>query len=144
MHDGDAMARTLKAAVAGNLAEAVQPAEEVTKKTNGDTVEARSVSRTIRTVEDLLSHIEADLTRYEVAASEATKWESAAVDRSTGQWMTVELHRVFVRLRPKVGPRVEELVGAMIAGASGRLRVRDSRTWTKSVKGRPWAVLPGP
>lgn len=135
------MARTLKAAVAGHLPAAAQPAEEVTRKTTGDTLEARSVSRTIRTVEDLLAHIEADLTRYEVAASEATKWESAAVDRSTGQWMTVELHRVFVRLRPKAGPRVEELVGAMIAGASGGLRVRDSRTLTKSVKGRPWAVL---
>ncbi len=34
--------------------------EEVTKKTAGDAVEARSVSRTIRTVEDLLAHIEAD------------------------------------------------------------------------------------
>jgi predicted phosphodiesterase len=114
--------------------------EEVTKKATGDAVEARSVSRTIRTVEDLLAHIEADLTRFEVAASEATKWEGLTADRETGQPVVTELFRVFVRLRPKAGPSVAEAVEAMIVAAGGGLRVRDSRT--AKVRGdRPWAVL---
>lgn len=139
---GDAMAgRTLRAEVAQNLPAAPEPAEEVTRKADGDTLEARSVSRTIRTVEDLLRHVEADMTSYEVAASEATKWEVATVDRATGEPTVTELFRVWVRLKPRAGPKVEELVEAMIAGAGGRLRVRDSRTLTKSVRGRPWAVL---
>jgi predicted phosphodiesterase len=114
--------------------------EEVTQKATGDAVEARSVSRTIRTVEDLLAHIEADLTRFEVAASEATKWEGLTADRETGQPVVTELFRVFVRLRPKAGPSVAEAVEAMIVAAGGGLRVRDSRI--AKVRGdRPWAVL---
>jgi predicted phosphodiesterase len=136
--------RTLKAEIAANLPAADTPREEVTRKADGDTLEARSVSRTIRTVEDLLVHVEADLDRYEVAASEATKWEVATVDRSTGEPTVTELFRVWVRLRPKAGPKVEELVASMIEAASGALTKSvkgGRRTLTKSVKGRPWAVL---
>jgi hypothetical protein len=115
--------------------------EEVSQKASGDAVEARSVSRTIRTVEDLLRHIEADLTRYEVAVSEATRWEGLTADRETGQPVVTELFRVFVRLRPKAGPSVAEAVEAMIAGAAAGLRVRDSRTANKRRADRPWAVL---
>ena len=132
--------RTLRAEVAGNLPTPPEQAEHVTRKTDGDALEARSVSRTIRTVDDLLAHVEADLERYEVAASEATKWEGMSVDRSTGEPVVTELFRVFVRLRPRVGPKVEELVAAMIAAASGKLRVRDSRT-ASARSDRPWAVL---
>lgn len=133
--------RALRAEIAQNLPAAPEPAEEVTRKADGDTLEARSVSRTIRTVEDLLAHVEADMTRYEVAASEATKWEVATVDRATGEPTVTELFRVWVRLKPKAGPKVEELVEAMIAGAGGRLRVRDSRTADKRRTRGPWAVL---
>ena len=49
-------------------------AEEVTQSQTGDTLEARSTSKRIKTVEDLLRHIEADMSRFEIAASEATKW----------------------------------------------------------------------
>ena len=118
-------------------------AEQVQVKTraDGDTMEARSTSRTIRTVEDLLNHIQADMTRYEVAASEATKWECASVDRSTGQPIVTELFRVFVRLKPKPGPTVRECVEAMIEAARGGIR--------KPIVPRPrpvktsdrWAVL---
>lgn len=132
--------RTLRAEVAQNLRAAPEPAEEVTRKADGDTLEARSVSRTIRTVEDLLAHVEADMTRYQVAASEATKWEVATVDRATGEPTVTELFRVWVRLKPRAGPKVAELVEAMIAGAGGRLRVRDSRN-AKPRTDRPWAVL---
>lgn len=96
-------------------------AEQVTQKRDGDTLEARSTSRRIKTVEDLLAHIEADMTRYEVAASEATKWECASSDGDGGTTVT-ELHRVFVRLRPKAGPNMTEAVEAMIQAAKRELR----------------------
>jgi len=114
--------------------------EEVTQKSAGDALEARSVSRTIRTVEDLLRHIEADLTRFEVAASEATKWEGLTADRETGEPVVTELFRVFVRLRPKAGPSVRELVEAMIAGAAGSVRQPKRPSHGRKQSGL-WSVL---
>jgi len=93
-------------------------AEQVTERRDGDTLEARSTSRRIKTVEDLLRHIEADLDKYEVAASEATKWECG-----DGDGGTIELHRVFVRLKPKAAPSVTEAVEAMIRAAARKVRM---------------------
>lgn len=109
-------------------------AEQVTKRTDGDAVEARSTSRRIKTVEDLLRHIEADMSKYEVAASEATKWECG-----DGEGGTIELHRVFVRLRPKGGPTTREAVEAMIKAAAKSIR----RTAVAKPKPRSglWQVL---
>lgn len=97
-------------------------AEQVTERREGDTLEARSTSRRIKTVEDLLRHIEADMSKYEIAASEATKWECG--DGSGG---SIELHRVFVRLKPKAGPSVAEAVEAMIRAASRKLRAPQTK-----------------
>jgi hypothetical protein len=113
--------------------------EEVTQRSTGDGVEARSVSQTIRTVDDLLRHIEADLERFEVAVSEATKWEGLTADKDTGKPIVTELFRVFVRLKPKAGPSVRECVEAMISSALAGRRVR-ARPIPKSKRG-PWAVL---
>jgi hypothetical protein len=109
----------LRAAVSSALPAATpsQTAEQVTQGQTGDTLEARSTSRRIKTVEDLLKHIEADLDRFQVVASEATKWECG-----DGNGGTVELHRVFVRLKPKAGPSVQECVEAMITAAKRELR----------------------
>lgn len=96
--------------------------EEVTKKQLGDTLEARSVSATIRTVDDLLRRIEADLTRFEVAASEASSWEGLTADRATGKPIVTTLHRVFIRLKPRAGPGTRELVEAMLEAARGSIR----------------------
>lgn len=97
-------------------------AEQVSVADKDGTREARSVSRTIRTVEDLLRHIEADMDRYEVAASEATKWECATAG-DDGPEVT-ELFRVFVRLKPKGGPTTREVVEAMLAAAKRDLPSR--------------------
>ncbi len=115
--------------------------EEVTKRETADGLEARSVSARIRTVEDLLRHIEADMERFEVAQSEATKWEGLTADRETGQPVVTELHRVHVRLKPRGGPTTRECVEAMIEAAKADIR--------KPIKPRPrytkptdqWAVL---
>ena len=131
----------LAAASAGSSPKPAPDAEQVTQRRDGDVLEARSTSRRIKTVEDLLAHIEADLERYEVAASEATKWECASSDGDGGTTVT-ELHRVFVRLKPRGGPTTKEIVEAMIAGASGGIR----RPLTKAVKAPKrdglWQVLP--
>jgi len=114
-------------------------AEQVTQRTDGNGFEARSCSRTIRTVEDLLRHVEADMSRFEVAASEATKYEGLTADKATGKPIVSELFRVWVRLRPKAGPTVQECVEAMIASASAGFRVR-ARPAAPARRG-PWAVL---
>ena len=122
-------------AVAASVAHQAPTGEQLTQKQEGDTLEARSTSQTIKTVDDLLRHIEADMSRYEIAASEATKWSCG--DGSGG---TIELHRVFVRLKPKAGPSVAEAVEAMIKAASRKLRVPQ----TKKPPRREglWQVLP--
>jgi hypothetical protein len=131
----------LAAASAGATPKPGHDAEQVTQKRDGDVLEARSTSRRIKTVEDLLRHIEADLERYEVAASEATKWECATAG-DDGEPIVTELHRVFVRLKPRGGPTTKEIVEAMIAGAAGGIR----RPVTKAVKAQKrdglWQVLP--
>ena len=106
-----AQRKSLAQSVAEKLPQpkASAPSEQVTKTQDGDTLEARSTSRRIKTVDDLLRHIEADLTRYDVVASEATKWEVATAD-ANGEPTVCELHRVFVRLKPKAGPTVAEAV----------------------------------
>ena len=128
--DGVAAARVSKAA--GVIADA----EQVTQSKSGDVLEARSTSRRIKTVEDLLRHIEADMSRFEIAASEATKWECG-----NGEGNSIELHRVFVRLKPKGGPTTREIVQSMIDAARKDIR----KPLTKSVKApkrdAPWQVL---
>ena len=91
--------------------------QEVQQSASESGIEARANGKRIKTVDDLLRHIDADLTRYEVAESQATKYEVATKDPSTGKVSTTELHRVYVKLKPKAGPNVLEAVEAMIAGA---------------------------
>ena len=130
--------KTLAASVASKLppAKPAADAEQVTQRQDGDSLEARSTSRRIKTVEDLLRHIEADMARFEVAQSEATKWECG-----DGDGGTIELHRVFVRLKPKGGPTTIEVVEAMIDAAKKTLR----KPLTKNVKAPKadglWQVL---
>lgn len=109
--------------------------EEVTKKVDGDAVEARSTSRRIKTVEDLLAHIQADMSKFDIAASEATKWECG-----DGDGGTIELHRVFVRLKPKAGPATREVVEGMIKAASRQIRLPPRAAARRPAKGQ-WQVL---
>lgn len=134
---------SLKSSVASKLPAAAAPldTEQVTQRRDGDTVEARSQSRTIRTVEDLLRHIEADMSVYEVSASEGTKWESASVDRNTGEPVVTELFRVWVRLRPRAGPSVKECVEAMIEAAAKRIRRPPVPKQKPPAGDGPWVVL---
>ena len=114
--------------------------EEVTQRQTPEGMEARSVSDRIRTVEDLLRHIEADMRRFEIAVSEATKWEGLTADRETGEPVVTELHRVFVRLRPKAGPGIAEAVESMIAAATRDIRRPAAKSHGKPKPGL-WQVL---
>jgi predicted phosphodiesterase len=115
-------------------------AEQVTQRRDGDTLEARSTSRRIKTVEDLLEHIGADLTKYEVAASEATKWECGVGDGNGGVSVT-ELHRVFVRLKPKAGPGVQECVAALIDAAASRVAKKAVPARRRPARAGLWQVI---
>ena len=108
---------------------------QITTKIEGDQTIVHSASHGIKTVDDLLAHIEADLTKFEVAASEATVWESPCGDAK------VPLYRVWVRLKPRGGPATAEIVAAMIAGAAKSGMI--GRPKAKAHKARPgaWQVL---
>jgi len=131
---------SVAAKVAASSAEPAPDAEQVTERRQGAEIEYRSTSRKIRTVEDLLAHIEADMTRFEIAASEATKWEVATAGDG-GTPIVTELHRVFVRLRPRGGPAVAELVEAMIAGAAAAGRIGRPKAKAAKRQPGPWQVL---
>lgn len=111
------------------------PEQEVQQTTTESGVEAKAVGSRIKTVEDLLKHIGADLTKFEVAKSEATKYETAGKD-AAGNMKVTELHRVFVQLKPKAGPSVLEAVEAIIDGAFAKRQVVTPRV-TKSVAADP-------
>ena len=129
----------LSAAAAAASPKPAADAEQVTQRREGDVLEARSTSRRIKTVDDLLAHIEADLSKMEVAASEATKWEVATAG-DNGEPTVTELHRVWVRLKPKAGPGIKEAVEAMIAAASlPRVKLAKHKT---SKRSGLWQVLP--
>jgi len=136
-----ALRHAVAESVAANGTKPAADAEQVTERRDGAELEYRSTSRTIRTVEDLLAHIEADMARFEVAQSEATKWEVATVDRDTGKPVVTVLHRVFVRLRPRGGPAVAELVAAMIAGAAKAGGIGRPKAKAAKTRPGPWQVL---
>ena len=120
MADAGLTGDILSAAAASASPKPAPDAEQVTQRREGDVLEARSTSRRIKTVDDLLAHIEADMRAYDVAASEATKWEVATAG-DNGEPTVTELHRVWVRLKPKAGPGIKEAVEAMIAAASKQI-----------------------
>lgn len=107
----------------------------ITEKTVGDDREVTSITHGIKTVDDLLRHIEADLSRFEVAASEATVWESPSRHAAK-----VPLYRVWVRLRPKNGPGVLDAVKAMLDGAAASI-TRKPRKPHRPRAGGAWQVL---
>ena len=138
---GKGLRHAVAARAAQTAGRPADDAEQLVQRREGAEIEYRSTSRTIRTVEDLLAHIEADMTAFEVAASEATKWEVATADRETGRPIVTQLHRVFVRLRPKAGPVVAELVRALIAGAARAGEIGRPRAKAGKARPGPWQVL---
>lgn len=92
-------------------------AQKVTTKEQDGVIEARSEGTKIKTIQDLLEYIEADLEKYEIAMQEATKWDLGTKNPETGVVTVTQLHRVFVKLRPKAGPTTEVVIKAMLDSA---------------------------
>ena len=137
------MAKKLLAEVAAKLPAPTPAAdaEQVTTTRSGEVLEARSTSARIKTVEDLCRHIEVDrVTKFEIEKSEATKWECASSDGDGGTTVT-ELHRVFVRLKPRAGPGKREMIEAMIASASKALRQPSKAKRLRPSGSGLWQVL---
>lgn len=91
--------------------------QKVTTKEQDGVIEARSEGTRIKTIQDLLEYIEADLEKYEIAMQEATKWDLGTKHPETGAITVTQLHRVFVKLRPKAGPTTEVAIQAMLDAA---------------------------
>lgn len=92
--------------------------QEVKRTLHADgSLEILAVGRRIKTVEDAIAHVEADMTRFEIAKVEATAWDTTLVDPVTKKARTIQNHRVYVQLKPKAGPNVREAVEAVLAGA---------------------------
>lgn len=138
MADAGLTGDILSSAAASATPKPAPDAEQVTQRRDGEVLEARSTSRRIKTVDDLLAHIEADMTRYEIASSEATSWQVATAG-SDGEPTVTDLHRVWVRLKPKAGPGIKEAVEAMIAAAN--LPRTKHRPIKPKTRGDLWQVL---
>jgi UDP-2,3-diacylglucosamine pyrophosphatase LpxH len=115
--------------------------EEVTKTENDSGMEVRSTSANIKTVDDLIRHIGADMTKFEIAQSQGTTWEGLTADKATGEPIVTQLHRVFVKLRPKAGPSVAEAVDLMIQAAKKDLRRHKVKRHKKPPKDTLWGVI---
>ena len=93
------------------------PEQSVKTTTASDgSQEILAVGRRIRTVEDAIAHVEADMTRFEIDKVETSAFDAIAKD-AEGKIRQIQNFRVWVRLKPKAGPNVREEVDAMLAGA---------------------------
>lgn len=90
--------------------------QEVEDTDTGDAREVRSYGKRIKTIDDLLKHIDADMDVWEVDKPEATKNEQVSKD-ADGNPVVTEYFRVFVRLKRRGGPDTRDQVEAMIDAA---------------------------
>lgn len=90
--------------------------QRVEREESDSGVTLRSVGQRIKTVDELLAHAAIDLTRYEVARQKANTWDTT-LRNADGSIKTVQNFQIWVEVKPKAGPNVEEQVGAIIAGA---------------------------
>ena len=67
MADAGLTGDIMSSAAASATPKPAPDAEQVTQRRDGEVLEARSTSRRIKTVDDLIAQIEADMTRYEIA-----------------------------------------------------------------------------
>lgn len=92
--------------------------QEVKQTRHADgSLDILAVGRRIRTVEDAIAYVEADMGAFEIAKVESTAWDVTLVDPATKKARTVQNHRVFVQLRPKSGPSTEDRIAAILDGA---------------------------
>jgi hypothetical protein len=80
---------------------------QVAQDGDGQVVTVRS--QTVRTLEGLVEAAAIDLERWTVTDYQANKWDSASVDRQTGEIRVVELWQVKAKLAPNVERLIERV-----------------------------------
>jgi hypothetical protein len=92
------------------------PEQTVDVQDQGDSITIRAAGTRIRTLDDLLKHVEADLTVWQAAKPTFRKNEQLVRDHH-GKLNLVEYFHVSCTLERKAGPSTQEQVAAMIAAA---------------------------
>jgi hypothetical protein len=91
------------------------PEQTVDVQDQGDSITIRAAGTRIRTLDDLLKHVEADLTTFEVDRPTFRKNEMAVRDHH-GKLNLVEYFHVSCTLKRKAGPSTQEQVEAVVKG----------------------------
>lgn len=117
------------------------PPEVLEQRKEGDTVDVRSKSTKIKTVEDLLNHIEADLDNYDVVFQSAKMNECVTKHPETGETAVTPYHQLWVKLRLKSGVPWKDIAEVMIETA-----LRDRKPPAVILPPKPangvWQVVP--
>lgn len=93
-----------------------EPVQQVTSEATEKGMEAEAFGPRIKTLDQLLTHVEADLTTYEVERFKVKKYE-LGTKGPDGLPCVTPMWAVSASLKPKAGPNVRELVEAMIGEA---------------------------
>lgn len=115
-------------------------AEQVVQRKEGDLLDIKSQSRRIRTVDDLLAYVEADLDNYDVVFVEATANEQVSKHPETGETTVTPYHRVWVKLKQKASVDLTQLAEVMIETALRDRQAPNVRTLPKTLTD-VWQVL---
>lgn len=115
--------------------------EEIVQRKEGDTLDIKSKSQRIKTVEDLLAYVEADLENYDVLFVEATANEQPSKHPETGEVTLTQYHRVWVKLKLKQGVDWLETAEQMLETALREREAPSVRTLPKSLTD-VWQVIP--
>lgn len=92
------------------------PVQQVTSEATEKGMEAEAFGPRIKTLDELLVHVEADLTTYEVERFKVKKYEMGTKGPD-GLPCVTPMWAVSASLKPKAGPNTRELVTAMIGEA---------------------------
>jgi hypothetical protein len=118
-----------------------EPLESLKDVLEGEVRQVTSESTTIKTVEDLLDHIEVDMSAFDVVSSEATKWDSL-VKGPTGLPVVTEMFRVAVKLKPKTGIDTRAAIDAMVIAAMSKCTPPKRKAIKIYNETAPWNVIP--
>ena len=102
------------------------PEQVVDVQDNGDALTIRAAGTRIKTLDDLLAHVKADLTTFEVDKPTFRKNEQVVRDH-TGKLNLVEYFHVSCTLKRKAGPSAVEQVEAMVAGAFAGRKIHTAK-----------------
>lgn len=117
------------------------PLESFNDVTEGDVRNVTSESPKIKTAEDLLRHINADLTQFDVVSKGARKWDSM-VKGPNGTPIITQMFSVNVKLKAKTGITTREAIDAILTSAFKAYRPPTHKIHKPSTADLPWNAIP--